>query len=406
MKIYLSGDPTRINQVLINLAGNAVKFTEKGSVSVTAAVHKQEGDKYWIRFDVADTGIGISPDYVDTIFESFTQAGTDIARKFGGTGLGLTISKQLVGLMKGDISVESELGKGTKFSVIVPLTESANQVPVEETPIIDDSKKKKLAQLKLLLAEDNEFNRMVAEDTLKELLPGVHIDVAVNGQIAVEKVKTGAYDIVLMDIQMPVMDGVEATKCIRKELPANVNKIKIIAMTANVLMEDVQKYFDVGMNAYVSKPFQPDELLLKMATVMEHIEARTEDVKPKTQTPHTEHSFLKPLPERVTDMNFLTQFTGGNPDKMQKYKGMFLENGPRLLHNIDEALKIKDYPAIKIAAHSMKPQLSYMGVKEDVSNIFLIEQTAGEQAHFERLPALIEQLHKVCDKAFEELKSK
>lgn len=399
----LIGDPTRINQVLINLAGNAVKFTESGSVSVDAYIHKQEDDKYWIRFDVADTGIGISPDYVGTIFESFTQAGTDIARKFGGTGLGLTISKQLVSLMGGEISVESELGKGTKFTVIVPLTESANQAPEAETPIIDESKKQKLAKLKLLLAEDNEFNRMVAEDTLNELLPGVHIDVAVNGQIAVDKVKSGNYDIVLMDIQMPVMDGVEATKHIRTQLPAPASKIKIIAMTANVLMEDVQKYFDVGMNAYVSKPFQPDELLLKMATVMEHIEERDEQPV-EQETAKKDDTVLKPLPDRVTDMQFLTQFTGGKADKMDKYKGMFLENGPRLLSNIDEALKKKDYPTIKIAAHSMKPQLSYMGVKEDISNIFLIEQTAGEQAHFERLPLLIEQLHKVCNKAFEELK--
>ncbi len=144
--VRLIGDPTRINQVLINLAGNAVKFTESGSVSVDAYIHKQEDNKYWIRFDVTDTGIGISPDYVGTIFESFTQAGTDIARKFGGTGLGLTISKQLVSLMGGEISVESELGKGTKFTVIVPLTESANQVAETETPIIDDYKKQKLAK--------------------------------------------------------------------------------------------------------------------------------------------------------------------------------------------------------------------------------------------------------------------
>ncbi|MCB0696713.1 MAG: tetratricopeptide repeat protein [Chitinophagaceae bacterium] len=403
--IRLIGDPTRINQVLINLAGNAVKFTEKGSVSVSASVNKREGNKYWIRFDVEDTGIGISPDYVGQIFESFTQAGTDIARKFGGTGLGLTISKQLVGLMNGEISVESELGKGTKFTVIIPLTESANQVPVEDTPIIDDSKKQKLARLKLLLAEDNEFNRMVAEDTLKELLTGIHIDFAVNGQVAVEKVKTGIYDIVLMDIQMPVMDGVEATKRIRKDLPEPLNKVKIIAMTANVLMEDVQKYFDIGMNAYVSKPFQPDELLLKMATVMEHISSPDKQQQVQPNTTAVQDNVLKPLPEKVTDMRFLTQFTGGNVEKIQKYKGMFLENGPRLLNNIDEGLKNKDYPAIKIAAHSMKPQLSYMGVKEDISNIFLIEQTAGEQAHFERLPRLIEQLHKVCEKAFVELKS-
>lgn len=397
----LVGDPTRINQVLINLAGNAIKFTERGCVSVTAKISKQEDKTYWLKFEVADTGIGIAPDYVEKIFESFTQAGTDVARRFGGTGLGLTISKQLVNLMRGDITVKSELGMGTKFTVLIPLEESENQTPVEETPIVDDSKKQHLAKLRLLLAEDNEFNRMVAEDTLKELLPGIRIDVAVNGEEAVQKVQTGVYDLVLMDIQMPVMDGVEATKAIRNTLPEPQKNIRIIAMTANVLQEDVQKYFATGMDAYVSKPFQPDELLLKMASVMEG----EEPVKaPKVQEQVVAAPAPKPLPEKVTDMQFLKQFTGGNEEKMDKYKGMFLENGPRLLANIDEGLKNKDYAAVKIAAHSMKPQLGYMGVKEEVSHIFLIEQTAGQEAHFERLPELVAQLHRVCEQAFRELK--
>ena len=397
----LVGDPTRINQVLINLAGNAIKFTERGCVSVTAKISKQEDKTYWLKFEVADTGIGIAPDYVEKIFESFTQAGTDVARRFGGTGLGLTISKQLVNLMRGDITVKSELGMGTKFTVLIPLEESENQTPVEETPIVDDSKKQHLAKLRLLLAEDNEFNRMVAEDTLKELLPGIRIDVAVNGEEAVQKVQTGVYDLVLMDIQMPVMDGVEATKAIRNTLPEPQKNIRIIAMTANVLQEDVQKYFATGMDAYVSKPFQPDELLLKMASVMEG----EEPVKaPKVQEQVVAKPAPKPLPEKVTDMQFLKQFTGGNEEKMDKYKGMFLENGPRLLANIDEGLKNKDYAAVKIAAHSMKPQLGYMGVKEEVSHIFLIEQTAGQEAHFERLPELVAQLHRVCEQAFRELK--
>ena len=400
--VRLTGDPTRINQVLINLAGNAVKFTEKGHVSLDVNVEKKEGSRYWIRFDVTDTGIGISPDYVEKIFESFTQAGTDIARKFGGTGLGLTISKQLVNLMQGEISVKSEVGKGTRFTVILPLDEAANQMPVEETPIIDDGKKQELAKLKLLMAEDNEFNRMVAEDTLKELLPGIYIDVAINGKEAVEKAATGKYDIILMDIQMPVMDGVEATRTIRTTLPAPARDVRIIAMTANVFQEDVQKYFDTGINAYVSKPFQPDELLLKMASVMETGTANNiqEVIQPKP----AEQNYIKPLPEKVTDMQFLRQFTGGNAEKMDKYKGMFLENGPRLLANIEDGIANGDYGAVKIAAHSMKPQLSYMGVKEEVSHIFLIEQTAGEQAHFERLPAMVEQLKRVCAKAFEELR--
>ncbi|MCB0699165.1 MAG: tetratricopeptide repeat protein [Chitinophagales bacterium] len=398
----LVGDPTRINQVLINLAGNAIKFTEKGYVSVSAQLSKQEGDRYWIRFNVRDTGIGIPPDYVEKIFESFTQAGTDVARKFGGTGLGLTISKQLVDLMGGHISVSSEVGKGTTFSVLLPIERCEDQSPVVKLPAVDDDKKAVLNKLYLLLVEDNEFNRMVAEDTLKELLPNIRIDIAVNGEEAVSKVQSGKYDIVLMDIQMPVMDGVTATKTIRR-LNGPISKTGIIAMTANVLQEDVQKYFDAGMNAYVSKPFQPDELLLKMLLVVEKGEAKNiyeQNGQTQNNTPQE-----KPIPEIVTNMAFLKQFTSGNEEKIVKYKNMFLENGPKLLKNIEEGLVEKDYHKIKVAAHSMKPQLSYMGVKEDISNIFLIEQTAGEEAHFDRLPPLVSHLKKVCVKAFEELKN-
>lgn len=396
----LIGDPTRINQVLLNLAGNAIKFTDRGHVAIKLSLQKTEGDKTWVKFDVVDTGIGISADYIDRIFESFTQAGTDIARKFGGTGLGLTISKELVSLMHGNMSVQSELGSGTTFSVSIPLEVSSVQTPVVNVHTIEEEDMQKLRNASLLLVEDNEFNRMVAEDTLRELIPGITLDIALNGEEAVNKVRDNKYDVVLMDIQMPVMDGVTATKTIRNALPSPARDTKIIAMTANVLQEDVQQYFAIGMNAYVSKPFNTDELLLKMASVMGNKKteapaaAVAEPVKPT----------LPPLPDKVTDMNFLRQFTNGNPDKMSKYIGMFLENGPRLLKNMEDALKTKDYQAIKIAAHSMKPQLSYMGVKEDVSHVFLTEQSAGESAHFDRLPDLIKNLNRVCEKAFEELR--
>lgn len=398
---HLIGDPTRINQVLINLAGNAVKFTEQGYVEVKATIQKHDKSKIWVRFDVIDTGIGISAEYVDKVFDSFTQAGADTTRKFGGTGLGLTISKQLVTLMQGDISVKSELGKGTVFSVVIPFEESKIQAATERSGVIDEPTMKRLNKLKILLVEDNEFNRMVAEDTLKEVIPDLIIDIAVNGQEAVNRVQQENYDIVLMDIQMPVMDGITATQTIRK-LNTAAKDVKIIAMTANVFQEDVKQYFEAGMNAYVSKPFQTDELLLKIASLAGEAGQKVrEQEKPNNTQPAA--PAMPQVPDKVTDMHFLRQFAGGNTEKMQKYIGMFLENGPRLLTSIEQGLEAKDYQAIKIAAHSMKPQLSYMGVKEEVSHIFLIEQTAGE-AHFERLPTLIAHLKLICAKAFEELR--
>jgi signal transduction histidine kinase/CheY-like chemotaxis protein/HPt (histidine-containing phosphotransfer) domain-containing protein/Tfp pilus assembly protein PilF len=400
----LVGDPTRINQVLINLAGNSIKFTDKGYVEIRASIEKHEDKKYLIRLDVIDTGIGISADYIEKIFDSFTQAGTDVTRKFGGTGLGLTISRQLVSLMNGEISVKSELGKGTTFSVVLPMEESDVQVDEGDNDVLDDATKDLLNKVHLLLVEDNEFNRMVAEDTLKELLPGITIDIAVNGQEAVDRVQEKRYDVILMDIQMPVMDGLTATKIIRK-LDGPAGSVSIIAMTANVLQEDVKQYLEEGMNAYVSKPFKPDELLLKMASVVSKADVEGQGGKQAIQLQKVSEEPLVLMPDEVTDMAFLKQFTGGNAEKMNKYIGMFLENTPRLLENIDQGLEKKDYGAVKVAAHSLKPQLSYMGIKEDISHVFLMEQSAGESAHYERLPQLAANLKLVCGKAFEELKA-
>ncbi len=392
----LSGDPNRLNQILINLTGNAVKFTNNGYVEVRVGIQKTDTDIIWIIFDVIDTGIGISAEYVETIFDSFTQAGTDVARKFGGTGLGLTISKQLVSLMGGDISVKSELHKGTTFTCIIPFHIANMQEEIKECDILDKTELLRLNNLKILLVEDNEFNRMVAEDTLQDALPLISIDFAANGKEALEQLEKNSYDLVLMDIQMPVMDGMTATKIIRTTFKEPIRSTKIIAMTANVLQEDVAHYLEAGMDAYISKPFQTEELLLKMDALIDKTKLiNATNKKPARPIPN--------LPEFVTDRQFLKTFTSGNNEKAKKYIGMFLDNAPRLLANMQAALEAKDYVSLKIAAHSLKPQLSYMGVPEETSKIFLIEQTAGSSAHYDTLDDLLFNLKHVCNKAFEEL---
>lgn len=399
----LIGDPTRLNQILINLISNAIKFTDKGHIGLYCDLVEKNDDKLMLQFQVVDTGIGIAEDYVEKIFESFTQAGTDTARKFGGTGLGLTISKQLVDLMQGNITVESAQESGTIFTVHIPLQVAKEQSTPDRKDHFTPDMYQQLSNLIILLVEDNEFNRMVAEDTLKELLPDIKIDIAENGEIAVEKVREKNYDLILMDIQMPVMNGVDATRFIRNRMPEGKNGIKIIAMTANVLQEDVQRYLDAGMNAYISKPFQTDDLLLKMLSVLQKKEEETKDSEKNFHDKNNTDD-IPPLPQQVIDMSFLKQFTGGNPEKQKKYISMFVDNGPELLKKINKALEEKDYESLRVAAHSLKPQLSYMGIKEEVSNIFLIEQTAGQPAHRDRLPRLIHQLQLLCTKAVEELR--
>lgn len=394
----LVGDPTRVNQILINLIGNAVKFTEHGAVKLTCTKERATAKDIRMLFKVEDTGIGISQEYVQRIFDSFTQAGTDTARKYGGTGLGLTISKQMVDLMNGKISVESVLGEGTTFSVMLPLGIAENQQAPEEKQGLTEDAQQSLQSLHILLAEDNEFNRLVAEDTLRDVLPDITIDIAENGAIAIQKLEQTDYDLILMDIQMPVMDGLEATRHIRHNMQGIKRQTRIIAMTANVLQEDVQQYFAEGMNAYISKPFQTEELLEKMASVM-----KGDILLPPDQQKSATDNEVLPLPDKITDMQFLMQFTGGKPEKKNKYIQMFLENAPKLLSNIKNGLADGNYEAVKVAAHSMKPQMSYMGIKEEVSHIYLIEKSAGESAHYDKLPPLIQQLERVCEQAFSEL---
>lgn len=257
------GDPTRLNQILINISGNAIKFTESGGVTVDIKQINQQGNVSMMQFTVTDTGIGISEESIGKIFESFSQASSDTTRKFGGTGLGLTISKQLVELQGGNIHVKSTLGKGTSFIFTIPYQVADDTNSGSDKDNKDNIDPAQLTGMKILLAEDNPFNQMVAVDTLGDIIKDLMIEIAGNGKEAVEKLQEGDYDVVLMDIQMPEMDGFEATRTIR-QLPTPKSKTAIMAMTANVTAEEVAKCFEVGMDAYISKPFDTQDLVNKL----------------------------------------------------------------------------------------------------------------------------------------------
>lgn len=415
----LKGDATRITQILVNLIGNAIKFTEKGGVEIKVENEGILNNEVQLKISIKDSGIGISKDYVDKIFESFTQAGTDTARKYGGTGLGLTISKQLVDLMNGKIYVESQPNVGTTFFVEIKFVIAKNQKVIKKEEDISQEVMAKLNKTRVLLVEDNEFNQLVAEDTLKDLLPNIELDTAENGAIAVEKISQKNYDIVLMDIQMPVMNGVDATKQIRSFPDPNKRNISIIAMTANVLQEDVKAYLEAGMNAYISKPFQVNVLLEKMASVLPETlvrdlypnEKSTANIASATATEliaatevHATALTEIKWDENITDMNFLQQFTKNDAAKINKYVSMYLQNAPLLLEKINANWQNKEFPALKVAAHSLKPQLSYMGVKEDVSRVYALEQAAGSSDIDEnKLNQLIQNINAVVLQTIKEL---
>jgi len=244
---YIIGDITRLKQVIINLLSNAVKFTEKGSVSLEVDCIQIDDKNYSLRFLIIDTGIGISEAAQETLFQAFTQADTSITRKFGGTGLGLAISSKLANLMGSDIKISSTVGKGSTFELQINFEVGCKPIELSTT----DYTRTDNQVIDILLVEDNNVNIKIATMMLKKI--GYECDIACNGQEAVNLVKQKVYSIILMDMQMPVMDGIQASKIIKQH--SNGQNTPIVAMTANVLQEDKNKCFESGMDYFVSKPF-------------------------------------------------------------------------------------------------------------------------------------------------------
>jgi CheY-like chemotaxis protein/nitrogen-specific signal transduction histidine kinase len=260
------GDAARLHQILINLTGNAIKFTEKGNITISL-IHEH----YYLKYSISDTGIGISKDKLETIFEVFEQAKHSTPRNYGGTGLGLSISKQLTELQNGIISVESEVGKGSTFHVQLPLI-LADMDAVSRDVFTEKQLKSMCASLKgirILLVEDNDFNQMIAQDDLEFYIENVQIDIVENGKLAVAAFQNNTYDLILMDVQMPEMNGFEATRIIRGLEKEREQSIPIIAMTASLLKTEIDSCLTAGMNNYIPKPYQVEELIGRIFEEME-----------------------------------------------------------------------------------------------------------------------------------------
>ncbi len=251
----LLGDPTRLSQIILNLADNAIKFTEKGTIEITVIVNSETDDAVALAFSVKDSGEGIPIDQQHLIFERFTQASADTTRKYGGTGLGLSIVKNLVELQKGTISVRSEPGKGSVFTFFITYNKAKGEDKQLQMHPVQQRKTGNKQTKHILIVEDNKINQVIATRVINKF--GFSSDIAENGLIAIEKLKQQHYDLVLMDMQMPEMDGYEATTVIRTQLKSNV---PIIALTAHAMKEEREKCLRLGMNEYISKPFDQHEL--------------------------------------------------------------------------------------------------------------------------------------------------
>jgi CheY-like chemotaxis protein len=311
----LIGDPVRLTQVLINLISNAIKFTHAGSIHVRALPLSQDGSSpgsmFSIRLEVTDTGIGMTAEQQGRLFGNYEQASPDTARKYGGTGLGLSISRHLVRLMGGNLEVISAAGKGSTFATILSFPVSAKKTVLSTGVAIPQQVVSDLSGIHVLLADDNEYNRIVVKETLELRIPGIIVDEAPDGKHALEMLKTKTYDVLLLDLVMPGINGYEAARIIRNEFPASIASIPIIALTASVVKSEIDRCAAEGMNGFIPKPFQEHELF---QAIHQTLNGRHGHDAPISAAPITSASISPGTASTGAhvDLNYLTTFTEGD----------------------------------------------------------------------------------------------
>jgi signal transduction histidine kinase/DNA-binding response OmpR family regulator len=345
------GDPTRLQQVLVNLVGNAIKFTPEGSVTVDVS-HEVTISGLRLRFEVRDTGIGIRPDKQSDLFEAFSQADSSTTRQYGGTGLGLSISKRIVGAMGGEMGLTSTEGVGSTFWFEVPFQEGEVAVFAKADPANSAT----LSPRRILVAEDVHLNREVLRHALTR--DGHAVIFAQNGAEAVELVQCEPFDLVLMDVQMPVMDGVEATRRIRN-LDGSVRDIPIFALTANVMASEREKYLAVGMTDCLLKPIDWKRLRSSIAGVPANCSVQ-----------------MAALDHQVLDQ--FRSLEDDNPGFIAQLTRLFLDGSPVMIANIEASLIAGETVAASGHAHSLKGSSANMGAKHMASICASIEQQARE----------------------------
>ncbi|MEN0004328.1 MAG: ATP-binding protein [Bacteroidota bacterium] len=359
----LRGDEVRLNQILSNLLSNASKFTERGTIGVSAHLKERKGSTVLLEFRVHDTGIGIPEDRIHLIFENFKQADKQITRKYGGTGLGLAIVKQLAELQGGSVQVESQPNEGSTFSVFLPFEDTGQalvgypEAAPDELPWEDW-----VTQTIILVVEDNAMNQKLISRILATW--NCPFDVANNGLEAVMYSQKRKYDAILMDLHMPEMGGVEAAKAIRQEAHNPNQATPIIALTAAALMEERNQAFKAGMNDFLTKPFAPKRL---KNTLSKWVQKKSKAAKLASPTPAG-------TPSLTLDLSYLKEISHGDESFVQDMIQTFLEEAPSILDHLQLALQAKDKDRIYQNAHRLKPNLLMLGMANQEELAAQIEQ--------------------------------
>jgi CheY-like chemotaxis protein len=369
----LSGDASRLTQILVNMLGNAIKFTSKGAIHI--GINNQGITAMHIRigFVISDTGIGIAKEKLSGIFERFRQAEDSITRKYGGTGLGLSIAKDLILLQNGEIEVESVLGKGTTFSFIIPYEIASSKVNISKLSEVAGLEYPDQQHLHILVVDDNEMN----QNLLKHLLKGwkFSFDIVNNGIEALDMLKTHKYDLVLMDIQMPLMDGYSAAEEIRLNLKLDV---PIIAMTAHAFAGERKKCLSFGMNEYIAKPINETELHRLIKEIAD-TQTGTDKFKKNIQN---ENAGIY----QYIDLQYMREISSGDKRYEKTVTGLFIETVPLNLEMLESAFVNKDLDKLRQTAHDMKTNVSVMGLSQKLQPYLdALEYELFDEAGFQQI---------------------
>jgi PAS domain S-box-containing protein len=384
----LLGDPVRLHQIISNLLSNAIKFTAAGRITVKTVLMADDNESVTIQIIITDTGIGIAQDKLASVFDNFQQASSGTSRLYGGTGLGLSIVKQLVEGQGGSIAVKSSIGEGSEFSFTMNFQKTDEQV-AEDSGFAQ--LEEGIKNIKVLVVEDIALNQLLMKTLLDDF--GFERDIAANGKIAIERMAEKNYDIILMDLQMPEMNGFEATEYIRNTLKSS---IPIVALTADVTTVDLAKCRAVGMNDYISKPV--DERLL-YSKIINLVKRSFPNGFKDTQIIPVNGTAIKCI-----DLEYLLHRTKSDPALMMEMISLYLEQTPPLVDAMKKSFDKKDWTGLQAAVHKIIPSFSIMGISNDFELMAKkVQEYARERQHDEGMPDLLLKLENICIQACNEL---
>jgi signal transduction histidine kinase/DNA-binding response OmpR family regulator len=384
--VVLVGDSVRLHQIILNLVSNAVKFTSTGKITVKVKMVTEDTEKVGIKFSISDTGIGVSKDKIKNIFDNFQQATSDTSRLYGGTGLGLSIVKQLVEKQGGKIEVDSELDVGSLFSFQLVFRKTKEQ---ETNRHLSKEQEEEIVGIKVLVVEDMELNQLLMKTLMDDFK--FECDIVSNGKLAVQCLSEKSYDIILMDLQMPEMNGFEATKHIRNILKRTV---PIMALTADITTVDLEKCKAVGMNDYIAKPIDEKLLYAKIIDLVKRTELSDEILK-------TEELIVQ---ARCINLSYLLERTKANPQLMSEMIKLYLEQTPPLIEAMKLGFQTNDWKLLKAAVHKMIPSFAIMGMDNNFEEMAKkIQEYAMQQEVSGQVSDMVAQLENACLQACKEL---